>query len=55
MFISIGVHPTADIQFPIMVGKASSAQQQVLWKFHSVKRSDSPLLPNGGFTEGSYD
>ena len=55
MFILIGVHPTVDIQFPITVGKDSSAHWQVLQRFCSVKRSDSPLLPNGRFTEGSYN
>ena len=55
MFILIGVCPMADIQFPITVGKALSAQWWVLQKFCSVKRSDSPLPPNGRFAEDSYD
>ena len=36
-------------------GDSLSAQQQVLWKFCGVKRSDSSLLPNGRFAEDSYD
>ena len=31
-----------------------SAQRWVLRKFPGVKRSDSSLLPNGGFAEDSY-
>ena len=55
MFISIGVCPVVDIQFPITAGKALSAQWRVLQKFCSMKRNGSPLLPNGRLAKGSYD
>ena len=39
----------------VTTGDSLSAQQWVLWKFHSVKRSDSSHLPNSRFAEDSYD
>ena len=39
----------------VTTGDSLSAQQQVLWKFRGVKRSDSSLLPNSRFAEDSYD
>ena len=39
----------------VTTGDSLSAQQQVLWKFCGVKRSDSSLPPNGRFAEDSYD
>ena len=39
----------------VTTGDSLSAQQWVLRKFCGVKRSDSSLLPNGGFAEDSYD
>ena len=38
----------------VTTGDSLSAQQRVLRKFRGVKRSDSSLLPNGGFAEDSY-
>ena len=39
----------------VTTGDSLSAQWQVLHKFHGLKRSDSSLLPNGGFAEDSYN
>ena len=39
----------------VTTGDSLSTQQQVLRKFRGEKRSDSSLLPNGGFAEDSYD
>ena len=39
----------------VTTGDSLSAHWRVLWKFCSVKRSDSPLLPNGRFADSSYD
>ena len=38
----------------VTTGDSLSAQWQVLRKFRGVERSDSSLLPNGGFAEDSY-
>ena len=58
MLVLICVHPMMDIRLPIpgiMVGKALSAQRQILWKFHCVKTNDSPFCLMAGFVEGFHN